>query len=140
MARLQAYGEGQTVKAEWRPIQAAPGYEVSSSGAVRNSSTKKVLTDNPRGSYLRVQICKKHFAVHRLVAIAFIPNPRGLPEVDHVNRDKTDNSAANLRWVDHAVNMSELRRLSRQGVFGKKPRKRWAWRSRGKETQCLTKQ
>jgi hypothetical protein len=43
--------------------------------------------------------------VHRLVAQAFIPNPEGLPEVDHVDGDKLNNAVSNLRWVSRAENM-----------------------------------
>jgi len=37
--------------------------------------------------------------VHRLMAIAFIPNPDNLPEVDHIDRNKLNNNISNLRWV-----------------------------------------
>lgn len=43
--------------------------------------------------------------VHRLVAEAFIDNPQGYTEIDHVNRDKSDNRVSNLRWVTHSENM-----------------------------------
>ena len=43
--------------------------------------------------------------VHRLVAEAFIDNPQGYTEIDHLNRNKLDNSVANLRWVTHSENM-----------------------------------
>ena len=43
--------------------------------------------------------------VHRLVAEAFIDNPQGYTEIDHINRDKSDNSVTNLRWVTHSENM-----------------------------------
>lgn len=42
--------------------------------------------------------------VHRLVAEAFIPNPDGKPEVDHINGCKWDSRAENLRWVSHRDN------------------------------------
>lgn len=38
------------------------------------------------------------------MALTFIPNPLGLPEVDHYNRNKDDNRVENLRWVDDSTN------------------------------------
>jgi hypothetical protein len=48
--------------------------------------------------------------VHRLVAITHLPNPNNLPIVDHIDRDKTNNSVKNLRWVtplENTLNVSE---------------------------------
>ena len=42
--------------------------------------------------------------VHRVVAELFIPNPEGLPEVDHIDRDRSNNRVENLRWVSHQQN------------------------------------
>jgi len=44
-------------------------------------------------------------SVARLIATAFIPNPDNLPEVDHINYDRTDYSINNLRWITHAENV-----------------------------------
>lgn len=41
----------------------------------------------------------KTVTIHRLVATTFIPNPDGLPEVNHINEVKSDNRAINLEWV-----------------------------------------
>jgi hypothetical protein len=47
---------------------------------------------------------KKQMLGHRLTALAFLPNPENHNEVDHINRDKLDNSVYNLRWISHAEN------------------------------------
>ena len=51
---------------------------------------------------------------HRIVALQFIPNSDQLPEVDHINRDRTDNHISNLRWVSSSEN--NRNRLSIHGV------------------------
>lgn len=51
---------------------------------------------------LHISINKKqiHALVHRLVAQAWIPNPDDKPEVDHIDGNRTNNNAENLRWVE----------------------------------------
>jgi hypothetical protein len=57
------------------------------------------------------------FYVHRLVAAAHVPNPEGFTDVDHVNGQKADNRAENLRWCSHAQNLQWAR--SRLGNWSK---------------------
>ena len=99
---------------EWRDIEGYEGlYQVSSYGRVKSLRNNKGNTrekirkqgKNNKG-YLLVNLCKKgiikKIQVHRLVAIAFIPNPNGYPTVNHNNEIKTDNRVSNLCWMDYS--------------------------------------
>ena len=44
------------------------------------------------------------YSIHRLVAKYYIPNPNNFPEVDHIDRDKTNNNVNNLRWISRSKN------------------------------------
>lgn len=113
---------------EWRPIPLAgfAGYEVSDLGRVRSIGheqryrTGAVYTRPARirrlhlmvSGYvsvtLRVRPKPRAMTVHRLVALAFIPNPLGLPEVNHIDRDKANNRIANLEWISHVDNIRHM--------------------------------
>lgn len=86
-------------------------YGISRDGAVYSYNTGNILTPNESvtSPYLYVSLTKdnvtKHRSIHRLVAEAYVPNPGGLPEVDHINRHIHDNSAENLRWVSRKENL-----------------------------------
>ena len=54
--------------------------------------------------YRCIRIDGKIYKVHRIVAETFIPNPDGLYEIDHINRDRSDNSISNLRWATRKKN------------------------------------
>lgn len=108
----------------WMPIVGYEGwYEVSDIGRVKRLrkihynhgngnivEREHILTPSKdRKGYSVVILSnagknKKHFKVHRLVAQAFVDNPNNKPQVDHINRDKSDNRACNLRWVTNSEN------------------------------------
>lgn len=59
--------------------------------------------------------------VHRLVALAFIPNPKKLPEINHKNEDKLDNRVENLEWCTTSYNCRYGSRIQRRSQKMRKP-------------------
>lgn len=59
-------------------------------------------------------------SVHRIVAEAFIPNPDGFSEVNHIDGDKKNNCASNLEWVTHKKNIEHAIKTGLIGDFAKK--------------------
>lgn len=107
----------------WRPVVGYEGYyEVSDIGQVRGVARdvyhgngtyrkqhSKVLRPHPDGGgYLQVGLHREgsaHMAkIHRLVAIAFLPNPGGLLEINHLDENKRNNALSNLEWCTRKEN------------------------------------
>lgn len=107
----------------WKPVPGYEGlYEVSDRGRVKslarktnNQFCKEDIILSPgwvhnKNGYLFVYLCKdgvrKHFLVHRLVALVFIPNPFNLPMVNHKDENPQNNSVENLEWCGVKYNIN----------------------------------
>ena len=86
-------------------------YAVTSCGKVYSYKNKKFLKPKCDGhGYLRVGLYKdghqKWYMVHRLVAMAYIPNTDNLPQINHKDENKENNCLQNLEWCDASYNIN----------------------------------
>lgn len=109
---------------QWLPVKGYEElYEVSDTGEVRSVDRVLAVTNqkerlfkgrvllqtmNKQVQYKQVSLWKENkgtsYYVHRLVAEAFIPNPEGKPEVNHIDGNRQNNHISNLEWVTSGEN------------------------------------
>lgn len=86
-------------------------YLVNEYGDVYSKYSKKIISKRlDKYGYLK---CNLYFkgkyktpTIHRLVALAFIPNPDNKPQVNHIDGDKLNNHVSNLEWVTNRENIN----------------------------------
>lgn len=100
-------------------------YQVSSLGGVRSKDMilykSNGRIEHKKGRYIKLHpdnrgyithtFCssngiRKRMSIHRVVATAFIPNPDNKPQIDHIDRNRANNSIDNLRWCTLKENMN----------------------------------
>lgn len=113
----------------WKDVPDYEGYyEVSNTGLIRSKNGIRKPQVSWDG-YLYVKLCKKgqcrKVKIHRLVALAFIPNPNNLPEINHKDENPANNHVENLEWCDRTYNNNYGTRNARAAIgIGKANSKR----------------
>lgn len=118
----------------WKDVKNYEGiYQISNLGRVKSLERTVIKKDGRSqqikeslrtieynvGDYRVVGLCKngkqKIKRVARLVAEAFIPNPNNLPEVNHIDENKHNDSVQNLEWCSRSYNINHGTRNKRVG-------------------------
>lgn len=89
-------------------------YTVFEDGKIIGPSGKELTWRYDKDGYPIVSVAGRSVGVHRLVAMAFVPNLHNYNEVDHIDGNKKNPSADNLEWVSHQEN---VRRAAARGSY-----------------------
>lgn len=94
-------------------IEAFPLYEISTYGRLRKIKTNRILNcECKKHRYIRVNLNNgkklQTVAIHRLVAMAFIPNPENKSDVNHMDRNTRNNNLQNLQWCTKSENVQHM--------------------------------
>ena len=92
-------------------------YYISDKGNFYSTFSKRCIKpQKDHKGYYYVEIGRKKYKIHRLVAKYFLPNPNNLPQVNHIDCDKSNNKVTNLEWVTNRENYEHALKM---GTFSK---------------------
>jgi hypothetical protein len=99
--------ESEGAEAQWTTLCEHEDYEIWTDfpNQIRKKSNGRIIKEcSGCGGYIVCHLNSKQYRKHRLVATQFLPNPNQLPQIDHINHDRSDNHLLNLRWVSASDN------------------------------------
>ena len=107
----------------WKEIINFPNYKISNLGNVINIKTNYIKKLSLKNGYYCTHLSKNdkdtYYLVHRLVAIHFIPNPENKPTVNHIDKNKLNNTLDNLEWATHSEQQLHNYKTNPPIAFGK---------------------
>lgn len=98
----------------WKPVLHNPHMEVSNLGRIKRLKGKNKGIQGhfclDKDGYCKISVLNEfgkwtQTSVHRVVAIAFIPNPNNKPQVNHIDGNRQNNQVSNLEWVTSRENV-----------------------------------
>ena len=93
--------------------------EVWSSNRMRDGLMVRLNESKEKYGYYSVYVNKKHIKVHRLVSETYLSNPNNLPEVNHIDEDKSNNNLSNLEWISRKDNITHSKETIRKSHLKK---------------------
>ncbi len=105
---------------EWTEVSSFPEYEIHPTNGIRRKGNSKSLKGRNWIGYPKVTLMrdgKKHEKrIHKLVGEHFVPNPKGLPIVNHKDSVRSNHDAKNLEWVDNSGNQLHRWKTQKEGL------------------------